>query len=201
MTKSVNTTQKNSVLAATVVMGTAGAVTGGVIAAAKNICEVKQNNIKTNQAVNNVFKESAGTGIAMATATAVITPIGIRNPIIGILGFTCVATGTKYLWNSMVSSEKSIPQEQQTVLAEKSAKIEEEKREQETEQTPDTSAKKNAQPEKTAAESEIKTTMSQKSEDSESDTKTTISQKSDVPESGTKAAKYKKSNASEKKDK
>jgi hypothetical protein len=57
------------------------------------------------EAIRNTFKEAAGGGIASAAAAAVAGTLGATG-ILGFLALVATATGTKYLWDTAVASEK-----------------------------------------------------------------------------------------------
>ncbi len=87
-------------------MGGVGAIMGATSAAAKNISMVKKNEIGGIEAAKSVLKESAGVGLATATATVVIGVVSPKSSFLSILGFAVIATGTKMLWDKGAYSEK-----------------------------------------------------------------------------------------------
>jgi len=95
---------------AALAMGSIGAVMGAASAAAKNISMIKNNEIGGVEAAKSVLKESAGVGLATATATAVIGSVVSRSSFFSILGFAVVATGTKMLWDKTAyPGKKALP--------------------------------------------------------------------------------------------
>jgi hypothetical protein len=93
---------------ATLAMGGVGAIVGGTAAAAKNIHRVKNAEINREAAVKDTIKEAAGTGLATATATAVVGVVGATG-LLSLLGILAVATGTKYLWDAATVPAKTPP--------------------------------------------------------------------------------------------
>lgn len=84
--------------AAVAASGTAGAVVGGTLAAAKDIHRVNNGEMTRGQALADVSKEAAGTGLSTAAGIAVTGALGLTG-LVGLVGIVGVATGTKYLWN------------------------------------------------------------------------------------------------------
>ncbi|GEM_PF-2473453 len=91
---------------ATLAMGGVGAIIGGTAAAAKNIRRVKDAEINREEAVRDTIKESAGAGLATATATAVVGAVGATG-LLSLVGILAMATGTKYLWDAATAPEKA----------------------------------------------------------------------------------------------
>ena len=83
---------------AALAMGAVGAVVGGAGAAAVDIRKVKNDLMTREEAVTHIVKESAGTGIAVATGTAVAGMLR-GGPVLSLVSMVAVATGTKYMWN------------------------------------------------------------------------------------------------------
>ena len=79
--------------------GAMGAIVGGALAAAQAIPKVKNNQINASQAVGEVFKEAAGTGVATAAGACVAGAVSLGG-FTSLLAMFGVATGVKYLWNS-----------------------------------------------------------------------------------------------------
>lgn len=93
---------------ATVAMGAAGALVGGAVAAAKNYDKVKKNEITREAAVKDVIKESGTTGIATATATALVSAMGFTG-IVSLAGMVLATAGTKHLADKMLEKRCSKP--------------------------------------------------------------------------------------------
>ncbi|MFP4048396.1 MAG: hypothetical protein ACLFT8_00475 [Desulfovermiculus sp.] len=91
---------------ATLAMGGIGAVIGATGAAARNIRQVKEAQMTKEEAVRDTLKESAGTGLATATATAVVGLAGAGG-LFSLAGMLVVATGSKYLFDAATSQEKA----------------------------------------------------------------------------------------------
>ena len=89
-------------LAVAVAAGFTGAVVGGTVAVAKNLHQVRKGTIQKGEAVKSVLGESAGAGVATASAAAVVGVSGLGNSLLGLVGFVGVAAGTKYLWDSVM---------------------------------------------------------------------------------------------------
>ncbi len=106
---------------ASLAMGGLGAIIGGTAAAAKNIRQVKNDEVNREEAVKDTLKETAGAGIATAAATAVVGAVGATG-LIGVLGILTVATGTKYLYDSAMTPEAGEKETPKKPSASKSAK-------------------------------------------------------------------------------
>ncbi|MCW7754076.1 hypothetical protein OOT00_08760 [Desulfobotulus sp. H1] len=91
---------------ASLAMGAAGALVGGSIATAKNIRKVKEESITKDEAVKDILKESATTGIATAIGTAAVSMVGLRGTL-SLLGLLSVTIGVKYLADKTVSDKKA----------------------------------------------------------------------------------------------
>lgn len=106
---------------ATLAMGGVGAVIGGTVAAAKNIRRVNNGEIKREEAVKNTIKEAAGTGLASAAATGLITATGATG-LLSLAGIVAIATGSKYLWDSSTGNQPAAetPKEEKPKPAAKS---------------------------------------------------------------------------------
>jgi hypothetical protein len=87
-------------------MGGIGAVIGATGAAARNIRQVKEAKMTREEAVRDALKESAGTGLATATATAVVGLAGAGG-LFSLAGMLVVATGSKYLFDAATSQGKA----------------------------------------------------------------------------------------------
>jgi hypothetical protein len=83
-------------------MGGLGAIIGGTAAAAKNIRRVKNEEIDREEAVRDTLKETAGAGIAAATAAVVVRSVGATG-LFGLVGIMAVAAGAKYVWDSAMT--------------------------------------------------------------------------------------------------
>eukprot|EP00828_Plagiopyla_frontata_P009370 TRINITY_DN1481_c0_g1_i5.p1 TRINITY_DN1481_c0_g1~~TRINITY_DN1481_c0_g1_i5.p1 ORF type:complete len:404 (+),score=62.95 TRINITY_DN1481_c0_g1_i5:50-1261(+) len=105
------------ILAATVAAGFTGAVVGGTVAMAKSFNQVRKGNLQKDQAVKAVFSESAGTGIATASAAAVIGISGLGGSLLGLIGFVGVAVGTKCFWDNLTVPEPADVKDAQEVPA------------------------------------------------------------------------------------
>ena len=81
---------------ATVAMGAVGAVIGGTMAAARDYGKVRKEEMTREEAVRDVLKESGTTGLATATATAVVSVLGLTG-LLSLTGIVVVAAGTKHL--------------------------------------------------------------------------------------------------------
>lgn len=86
----------------TLAMGAVGAIVGGTAAAARNISRVNKNEITRNEAVTDSLKEAGTTGAATATATAVVSAIGLTGTI-SLVGLVAVAIGAKYAADKVLS--------------------------------------------------------------------------------------------------
>ncbi len=93
---------------ATVAMGAAGAIVGGAIAAARDYEKVRNNEMTREAAVKDVLKESGTTGLATATATAVVGAMGFTG-ILSLAGIVCLTAGTKHLVDKMLDAKCGKP--------------------------------------------------------------------------------------------
>ncbi len=109
-------TSARPLLAVTVAAGFTGAVVGGTVAMAKNANQVRKGNLQKGQAVKAVLNESAGTGVATASAAAVIGISGLGGSLLGLIGFVGVASGTKYLWDKLTLPEPADAKTPEEVL-------------------------------------------------------------------------------------
>ncbi len=92
-------------------MGGVGAIIGASASAAKNLRKVKEGETDKEDAIRNIVRDAAGSGLATAVATAAVTAIG-GTGILSILGVLTVATGAKYIWDGAVKKpEKQIAAE------------------------------------------------------------------------------------------
>ncbi len=87
----------------TLAMGAVGAVVGGTAAAARNISRVNKDEITRGEAVTDTLKEAGTTGVATATATAVVSSIGLTGTL-SLVGLVAVAVGAKYAADKVLSS-------------------------------------------------------------------------------------------------
>jgi hypothetical protein len=96
---------------ASLAMGAAGAIVGGAVAAARDIDKVKQGDMTRDEAVKDVLKESGTTGLATATATAVVSSLGLTG-VLSLAGLVAVAVGTKRLADKALTKceTKSLPE-------------------------------------------------------------------------------------------
>ncbi len=87
----------------TLAMGAVGAIVGGTAAAARNISRVNKDEITRSEAVKDSLKEAGTTGVATATATAVVSSIGLTGTL-SLVGLVAVAIGAKYATDKVLSS-------------------------------------------------------------------------------------------------
>lgn len=80
-------------------LGVVGALVGGAAAAAKAIPEVNASRMSGGQAVREVLKEAAGSGLSTAAGAAAAGALGLGGAL-SLVAMFGVATGVKYLWNS-----------------------------------------------------------------------------------------------------
>lgn len=85
-------------------MGGMGALVGGAAAAAQAIPKVRNNQMTAGQATRGVIKEAAGTGVATAAGAAVAGAVGLGG-MVSLLAMFGVATGVKYMWNSVMEGQ------------------------------------------------------------------------------------------------
>ncbi len=104
MTKTPHVTAPRATLA----MGAVGVVVGGAIAAAKNYDKVKKSEMTREDAVKDVLKESGTTGLATATATAVVGVLNLPG-LISLAGIVVVTAGTKRLADRMLERKCAQP--------------------------------------------------------------------------------------------
>lgn len=107
------TDNTNVLINASIAMGITGSIVGGTVTAIKDIAAVRKNEKTKTDAINNVLRESAGSGIAAAVGTASVGNLKVTNPILGGLSFAAVTIGTKYLWDQMTSPEKIAAREEE----------------------------------------------------------------------------------------
>jgi hypothetical protein len=89
-------------------LGAMGAVVGGTIAAIENTQKVAKGERNSAEAIANVAKETLGTGISTAAGAAAMAALGIGG-LIGLAGFTAVATISKGLLDSILyDKDKSV---------------------------------------------------------------------------------------------
>ncbi len=96
---------------ATVAMGAVGAIVGGAVAAAKNYDKVKAKELSRETAVKDVLKETGTTGLATATATALVSALGFTG-LLSLAGIVLVTAGTKHLADKALagrSTRKELP--------------------------------------------------------------------------------------------
>lgn len=86
----------------TLAMGAVGAIVGGTAAAARNISRVHNNEITRNEAVTDSIKEAGTTGVATATASAVVRSIGLTGTL-SLVGLVALTIGAKYAADKVVS--------------------------------------------------------------------------------------------------
>lgn len=89
---------------ATVAMGAAGALVGGAVAAAKNYDKVQKKEITREEAVKDVIRETGTTGLATATATALVGAMGFTG-LLSLAGMVLVTAGTKHLTDRIIDSK------------------------------------------------------------------------------------------------
>jgi hypothetical protein len=95
-----------SVSHSALMLGGLGAVVGAGNAIAKGNRQIKNQEISKQQAVEHVFNESLGTGLAVAAAAAVVGASRARG-LTSLVGILAIAAGTKYLWDTAHSSDIS----------------------------------------------------------------------------------------------
>lgn len=81
---------------AVLAMGAVGVLVGGAVAAARGWSRVKKQEMTREEAVKAAVRESGTTGLATATATAVVGVLGSTG-ILPLAGMVLVAAGTKHL--------------------------------------------------------------------------------------------------------
>jgi hypothetical protein len=101
------TGKQGSMLQSTVMLGFFGAVFGGAIAAIDNSYKVSTGLQTGTDAVTNIAKETIGSGVSAATAAATMAALGIGG-LIGLAGFTAVATITKGFVDSILNCPKEV---------------------------------------------------------------------------------------------
>ena len=79
-------------------MGGLGMIVGGSASAAANIRRLNNGEIEKREAVKNVVRDSAGTGIATATATAVVGALRLGG-LLSLVGLLTTATAAKYMYD------------------------------------------------------------------------------------------------------
>ena len=94
---------------ATLAMGAAGALIGGAVAAARNYQRVQHQELSREDAVKDTLKEAGTTGLATATATAVVGALGFTG-LVSLVGIVLATAGTKHLADKMLAKEpKAVP--------------------------------------------------------------------------------------------
>ncbi len=93
----------------TLAMGTVGAVVGCSAALARNYGKIKNNETTREEAVKDVLKETGTSGLATATATAVVGAVNMPV-ILSLASMVVVAATTKYLADSLVAGKCSAPE-------------------------------------------------------------------------------------------
>lgn len=81
---------------ATVAMGAVGAIVGGAVAAARNYDLVQKKERSREAAVKDVLRETGTTGLATATATALVSALGFSG-LLSLAGIVVVTAGAKHL--------------------------------------------------------------------------------------------------------
>lgn len=81
---------------ATLAVGAAGALVGGVAAVARNLSKVKKNEMTQEDALKDALKEAGTTGLSTAAATAVVGALGLTG-VLSVAGLIGVAIGVKYV--------------------------------------------------------------------------------------------------------
>ena len=89
-----------------VYIGAAGAIIGGMSAAAGSIKQVKEGQTSRSEATAVVVKQSAGTGVSAMAGAAAAHAIGARN-LFGLATFAAVGIGVKYLWDNATEKRTS----------------------------------------------------------------------------------------------
>lgn len=96
---------------ATVAMGAVGAIVGGAVAAARNYDKVKTKELSREAAVKDVLKETGTTGLATATATALVSALGFTG-LLSLAGIVVVTAGAKHLADKALAGKspcKALP--------------------------------------------------------------------------------------------
>jgi len=78
-----------------------GAVVGGVAAAAANARKVKRGEMSAGKAAASVLREAGTTGLASGAGVAAVTALHLGG-VVGLVGIAAVATGAKYLMDSVL---------------------------------------------------------------------------------------------------
>jgi len=92
-----------------VAMGGLAAVVGGSVAAARNMRRVRDGDLNRGEALADTLREAAGTGLAAAAATALVTSIGGPGGFLSLVGVLALGTGAKYLWDSSTAPVAASP--------------------------------------------------------------------------------------------
>ncbi len=101
----------------TAAMAGVGAVVGGTGAAAAGIARVRAGETTPIEAARDTAVEAASAAVATGTATAVMDSLGIRNGFFNLLGTVVLATGTKYMIDTAVSTLEETLEEQRILKA------------------------------------------------------------------------------------
>ncbi len=91
---------------ATVAMGAAGALVGGAVAAARNYDKVQKKEITREAAVKDVIRETGTTGLATATATALVGAMGFTG-LLSLAGMVLVTAGAKHMADRVIDGRKT----------------------------------------------------------------------------------------------
>lgn len=83
---------------AALAMGGVGAIIGGSASAARNLRKVREGELGKEEAIRDIVRDAAGSGLATGVATAAVGVIG-GTGILSILGLLTIATGAKYIWD------------------------------------------------------------------------------------------------------
>ncbi len=94
---------------ATLAMGAAGAIVGGSIAAARNYDRVKKSQITREEAVKDVIKETGGAGLATATATALVSAMGVTG-LLSLASMVVFTAGAKYMADKFLDARTACGQ-------------------------------------------------------------------------------------------
>ncbi len=84
--------------------GIAGVLVGGALSAAKNMRDCKENIITKEQAVSNVARDAAGSGVATAAGAFAVSAVGITG-VGALLVAVGAMVGAKYYWDVLAKSK------------------------------------------------------------------------------------------------
>ena len=93
---------------AVVALGAVGMLVGGAVSAARNYGKVQKREMTREDAVKGVLRESGTTGLATATAGAVVGVLGSTG-LLSLAGVVLVAAGTKHLADKAIDARFGHP--------------------------------------------------------------------------------------------